>query len=236
MPAHQPGDLLQHLVAGDVAVAVVDRLEQIHVDDAHGQCALVAHGARDLLLHRFDEMAAVVHLGQRIVGGELVDLLVVTRLHAAVADELQDALAQGDVVAVDQRRLRHRRIVQPGGVGGAEVAHPVGVAVAPELAVQARDAVVRDVQVGLLRAAHAHPGGVDVRTPAQAFAVDHHHAGRARRGRPRTVAQDGPLRGGWIVGVPGHARAAGRCGPECTGSVGQLTLPIPCRGAQGTVE
>ena len=60
--------------------------------------------------------------------------------------------------------------------------------------------------------------------------------GRARRGRPRAVAQDGPLRGGWIVGVPGHARAAGRCGPECTGSVGQLTLPIPCRGAPGTVE
>src|SRR5690606_6660119 len=103
--------------------------------------------------------------------------LVVPGLDVAVADELEDALADHDVVAVGQHRLGHRLVVDPGRVGGAEVADPVLVALQPYLAMRARDAAVGDDQVGLVRAADQHRLPAKVDAPSQTLAVDDDQAG-----------------------------------------------------------
>src|SRR3546814_12121888 len=107
-------DLAQHFVAGDVAVAVVDRLEQVDVDDAHRQRPAVAQGAGDFPLHLRAEVAAVAQVGLPVAGGWLVDLLVVVRLHAGVADELEAAFAERYVVEVGQHGLGRRAVVAAG--------------------------------------------------------------------------------------------------------------------------
>src|SRR3546814_3342813 len=111
-------------------------------------------------LHLLEEVAAVAQVGQRVAGGELVDLLVVVRLHAGVADELEDAFADRDVVAVGQHGLGDRGVVDAGGVGRAEIEDAVLVAVAPDLAVLARYALVGNAQVGFLRTPDQHARGV----------------------------------------------------------------------------
>src|SRR3546814_616112 len=108
-------------------------------------------GGGAFALHVRGGGAGVGQGGQRVAGGELVDLLVVVRLHAGVADELEDAFADCDVVAVGQHGLGDRGVVDAGGVGRAEIEDAVLVAVAPDLAMLARDALVGDAQVRLLR-------------------------------------------------------------------------------------
>ena len=161
---------------------------------------------RDFLVGHLDEMAAVVDLGQRVVGGELVDLLVVARFHAVLADELEDALADGDLVAVGQHGVAgDAGFVHAGGVGRAEVADAVAAGVAPDPAMFARHALVDDDQVDLLRAADHDRRLVDVGAPAEALAMDHHHACRARRGPQGSVAQHGALGGVVELGVRFHS-------------------------------
>src|SRR3546814_6120684 len=92
------------------------------------------------------------------------------------SDLLEDAFADGDVVAVGQHGLGDGGVVDAGGIGRAEVADAVLVAVAPDLAVLARYALVGDAQVGFLRTPDQHARGVDVRASAQPGAVDHDHA------------------------------------------------------------
>ena len=53
------GDLDQHLVAGGVAEAVVDRLEVVEVEEDHRQPALLAPRASDRVAHPLDEQRAV---------------------------------------------------------------------------------------------------------------------------------------------------------------------------------
>src|SRR5690606_38242579 len=179
-------------------------------------------------LHLLEEMAAVAQVGQRVAGGELVDLLVVVRFYAGVADELEEAFADGNVVAVGEDALRDRRVVEAGGVGRAQVADAVLVAVAPDLAVLARDALVGDAQVGFLRTPDQHARGVDVGASAEPGAVDHDHAGRTRHRAMRAVAEQGALRGfGWAVAVV-HV-AAGGAGLQCSGN------PMAGRGASVTM-
>src|SRR5690606_12297613 len=101
----------------------------------------------------------------------------------------------GDVVAVGQHGLVDRYVVDTGGVGRAQVADAAFIALEPDLAVLARDALVGDAQVRLLRAAHQHARIADVRARTQAFTVDHDHARRARRCDMRAVAGQGALRG-----------------------------------------
>src|SRR3546814_18814057 len=93
-----------------------------------------------------------------------------------------------------------------GGVGRAEIEDAVLVAVAPDLAVLARYALVGDAQVGFLRTPDQHARGVDVSASAQPGAVDHDHARRARHRAVRAVAEQRALRGpGGEIG-----RASGR--------------------------
>ena len=81
--AEQPArHLAQHVVAGEVAVLVVDRLEVIDVEHQQRQRPAVARAARDLALEELEEVALVVGAGQGVHDRHLVDLFVVARLDA----------------------------------------------------------------------------------------------------------------------------------------------------------
>src|SRR3546814_6549127 len=144
-------------------------------------------------------------------------------------DELEDAFADGDVVAVGQHGLGDGGVVDAGGIGRAEVADAVLVAVAPDLAVLARYALVGDAQVGFLRTPDQHARGVDVRASAQPGAVDHDHARRARHRAVRAVAEQGALGGFGLAVSVVHVAASGT-GLQCSGN------PVAGRGASVTMQ
>src|SRR5690606_13950714 len=162
-----------------------------------------ALGTRDLALEDLAEMAPVVQLGECVVGGELVDLLMVPGLDVAVADELEDALADHDVVAVGQHRLGHGLVVHARGIGGAEVADPERVALKPHPAMRARDAAVGNHQVRFVRAADQHRLLAQVHASPQPLAVDDDQAGTTPAAVAGSIAVDGALGGGELVGS-GH--------------------------------
>ena len=109
------GDLEQHLVAGGVAEAVVDRLEVVEVDEDDGQARALAAGARDGVAHALDEQRAVGEVGDGVVEGLVGELLLERLALADVAAVEHDA---ADVLVVEQV-----------GVEDLELAHAaVGVA------------------------------------------------------------------------------------------------------------
>ena len=67
-----PGDRLQHLVAGEVAEAVVDDLEAVDVEVEQGAtpAGFLAQAPEDVV-EPFAQKAAVRQAGQRIVHGVL---------------------------------------------------------------------------------------------------------------------------------------------------------------------
>ena len=87
--AQQGGDLLEHLVAHQVAAGVVDHLELVEVEVEQHVLAPLGAGAADGALQADLELAAVDQAGQRVVARE-VDHLA---LHAA---ELGDVLEHQD--------------------------------------------------------------------------------------------------------------------------------------------
>src|SRR3546814_12136478 len=91
------------------------------------------------------------------------------------------------------------------------------LAVAPDLAVLARYALVGDAQVGFLRTPDQHARGVDVRASAQPGAVDHDHARRARHRAVRAVAEQGALGGFGLAVSVVHVAASGT-GLQCSGN------------------
>ena len=80
------GDLLQHLVAGEVAEGVVDRLEVVDVDQQQRPGRHLAARARHLGLDLLLETAPVPQPGQRVLLGESLQLLVEALAVADVAD------------------------------------------------------------------------------------------------------------------------------------------------------
>jgi len=64
--AERRAHALEHTVAGRVAVAVVDRLEAVHVEQHHGEALAVAPGPSQRLLELAHEVAAVVQAGERV--------------------------------------------------------------------------------------------------------------------------------------------------------------------------
>ena len=96
------GDLDQQAVAGGVAPAVVDRLEIVEIEIAHGQQVAAPVGLGDGLLQAVGEQQPVGQAGQRIVVGHLFQLFLVVLQGGDVgeqADEMGDA-----AVAVADRR------------------------------------------------------------------------------------------------------------------------------------
>ena len=82
--AHDVADALgrlgQHGVAGEVADAVVDRLEVVEVEDEQREPPVVALRAGDLARERLVEVAAVVQAGERVEVGELPRLAEAPRV------------------------------------------------------------------------------------------------------------------------------------------------------------
>src|SRR5690606_5601775 len=147
------------------------------------------------------EVAAVEQVAQRVVRGELVDLFVVAGFDAGLADELEDALADGDVVAVGQVARVEALVIDRDRIGRAEIADAIDVALAPDPAMLARDALVADGEIGVVGAADEHRRILHVDAPPQALAVDDHEAGGAWRGPRGPRTEHGALRGlvrhGW---------------------------------------
>ena len=119
-PARQrPGDRLERVVARLVAVRVVDPLEVVEVDHHQARHLAVALRARDLQVQVVLEQAAVAQAGERVVVGEVAQVL----LELACARRCPGA-ARCSAAA---RRSRSRtsdieRIADDGLSGGVEVA------------------------------------------------------------------------------------------------------------------
>ena len=97
------GHVEQHLVAGGVAEAVVDRLEVVEVEEDHGQALVVAARARDRVPHPLDEQRAVGEVRHRVVEGLVGELLLEDLALAHVAAVQHDAV---DVLVVEQVRAQ----------------------------------------------------------------------------------------------------------------------------------
>src|SRR3569832_2381860 len=66
--AAQPArHFLEHLVAGSVAVGVVDRLEAVQVEKQHGGLAIVAPGRAEQMQAELIDQSAVRQAGERVV-------------------------------------------------------------------------------------------------------------------------------------------------------------------------
>ena len=87
--ARQRGHLLEHEVAAEVAVGVVDPLELVEVEDDQRQRPPVAHGARELALDLLVVLPLVVDLGQAVARHQLVDRQVVGVLDVLLVEELE---------------------------------------------------------------------------------------------------------------------------------------------------
>src|SRR5690606_35429221 len=115
-----------------------------------------------------------------------------------------------------QDRFLDDALAHAGRVGGTQVTHQVGVALAADLAMQPRDARAADAERGLAGSPDDHGLVADVGTQAESFAVDHDHARWRRRNLRWAAAGDGRLvvdvhggggRSRWALG--GLPRTAG---------------------------
>ncbi len=155
-------DLLEHVVAGEVAVHVVDLLEVVDVEHQEAQVARVAARAHELLVEGLEQVPLDVHLRQTIDDGHPVDLFVVLRLDVLPAQELEDGGADLDAVAVAEARLAHDLlVVDVRAVGRPVVDAPPGAAALLEVRVPARDAVALEDDVVLGAAPDADGAGVE---------------------------------------------------------------------------
>ena len=181
-------DGLQRLVAGVVAEAVVEVLEEVAVAQQQAEGVPAALGARELVVDHALEAAAVEQAGQRVGAGrvgELVDqasdpLAQLHEEHAGDDDRPGDQHEGGDVlVGVDARRRvaehpgaqHHRRVVEDG-----EQAQAHGLATGEEVEGVEGDPHVEE-QVG----AGAGPGEDDGQ--------------RGEHGRAERPARGDPVRG-----------------------------------------
>ena len=72
--SQQPGDMAKRGVAGDPAMAVVDRLEIVEVDREQGRRRAVAGGLAQHPLELAHELARVEQGGERVAAGILLEL------------------------------------------------------------------------------------------------------------------------------------------------------------------
>ena len=141
-----------------MAVAVVDLLEAVHVHHEHAERALARAHALEGLGVLEVEPAAHVEPAQGIDVHELVEAAVELLLDGVVEGELEDRLAQEDLVAFAQRARVHAAAVHEGAVAAAHVQHAEAPARYVHLhpRVPARDARVADGELRLVRVAAQH--------------------------------------------------------------------------------
>jgi len=189
-PTHEGAELLQHRVARDVPVGVVDALEVIDVEHDERQLAPVPLGPGDLAREGLVEGALVARLRERVAHHEAVDLLVVAGLHVVAGHVLQDGAPDLDLRAVGQLHLADGRVVDERPVRGPEVLHVAAAGAKEEPRVLSADAVLGQEQVDGL-----YPADDERLTPkldalAHVGAVEHHE----ERGALRQVGDGGAPR------------------------------------------
>jgi len=134
--ADQGREFAQHQITGQVPVAVVDRLEVVHVEEQQRERSLVALSTRDLAVRELLEITPIVDLRQTVKDGHAVDLFVVRGLEVMCGQVLEDRAADLDQRAVLERRARHGLRADPRAVRAAQVLEPPRVVDADQAAVQ----------------------------------------------------------------------------------------------------
>src|SRR5262249_24268988 len=114
---HAPGQLLEHMVTGQVAMLVVDALEMVDVEHDQRKRTPVATAPGQLAVQVLHEIALVISLGQTIDDGHSVDLFEVSLLDRAARQEFADGGADLEQVAVAQGLLVHGVVADIGAVG-----------------------------------------------------------------------------------------------------------------------
>ncbi len=124
-PHHLPrqrGHVLEQEVAAQVAVAVVDLLEFVEVEEDQRQRPPVAHGARELALDLLVVLPLVPDLGQAVARHQVVDRLVVGGLDVLLVEELEvDGRGLEAVAALEHRPPVDEAAVDVGAVGAPQV-------------------------------------------------------------------------------------------------------------------
>ena len=109
----QVGDGLQAGIAGRMAVAVIEQLEMVHIQQQQGQRITAAPAALPLARQRGIKAAPVGHIGQGVDGGhaaQLVGHLLDAQLrldagqHQRGADRLGDEIGRAKIEAADLKR------------------------------------------------------------------------------------------------------------------------------------
>ena len=104
------GDLAQQLVAGRVALGVVDALEVVEVQDHGAERMPVTARAGDLLADAQLHRAVVEDARQRVGAGDVLDVLERLRVAAGDGGEAGDRLERAQVLVLDVAAGRPRHL------------------------------------------------------------------------------------------------------------------------------
>ena len=244
---------LDQLVAGLVAIGVVDVLEAVEVEEHHREPAAGALDAGKLLVEPFPEQEAVRQPRQRVAAEKVLRMLLargeVARNPADVADDEEEKRDRDERAEQGQRHepLAHevaRPLGRPGEVGrrvaGAVEDRKTDRAVARLLGCDAQ--AVDGVEIGeatQLRAFEPLVAGDDERLPAGAPRHRHRdggeHGGAVEdEARDRKVARHGAVARS-LAGTAGGvgARRLDEVGEECRPGAG-VARRLPAQGGERT--
>ncbi len=115
------GDRAQEAVAAGVAEAVVDLLEVVEIEHHHGDPAALAARLAHRLAQAVEQQRAVGQAGQRVVMGEMADLLLDA---LALGDVEQHELGRGLAALADRHRDRLDVDAAARRDGGPQLARP----------------------------------------------------------------------------------------------------------------
>ena len=90
----------ENVVAGKMAVLIVDRLEVIDVEHHERWRPLEPLGPHHLAVQKLHQITLVVNFGQRLDDRELVNDHMIARLDVTAGKEAEDAIADAEIVAV----------------------------------------------------------------------------------------------------------------------------------------
>ena len=208
--ADEPADLGQHVAPHEMTVGVVHRLEMVQVHHQHGEGQSVFAAALQLQIEGQVERFLGEEPGELVVGDAVTHLLVVARLDLVEQDELQDRVADLDLVALRQLHRFDAAVVDQRAVGAAQVGQVEGCAAALAIPLHA-DAdmlaggeVVENPHIRIQAPPQdrVHPPEPEVTTDFRAFQDDQGGACLAEAPAVEDLPRDGQRA---IMGPAGHA-------------------------------
>jgi hypothetical protein len=121
--------------------AIVDALEVIDVQDDQRQRAAVSRGAGELSIQLLYQVALVVNARQPIHDGHPIDRLVVLGLEVGATQELEDRIADLDLVSAAKLLVLHGLIVHIRAVRRVRIDEVIAASSDLDARVATRDAV-----------------------------------------------------------------------------------------------